>query len=91
MPPTYFDLKKMAPNVCTITWRPFFGGQPKNGYHKKLIAQKVTLNFFGQVWENLGKNLRTPKNLPAHTPMTQADLKECTSRPIRQININSKL
>jgi len=27
-------------------------------------------DFFGHVSENLGKILRTPKNLPAPTPMT---------------------
>jgi len=27
--------------------------------------------FFGQVWENSGKYPRTPKNLPAPTPMTK--------------------
>jgi len=25
---TWFDLKHMAPNVCRIIWRPFYGGHP---------------------------------------------------------------
>jgi len=28
--------------------------------------------FFGKVWGNLGKILRTPKNLPAPAPMFKA-------------------
>jgi len=35
----------------------------------------VAQNFFGQVWGNLGKNLRTPKTLPAPTPMSEQLLK----------------
>jgi len=64
-PPKSFDLvkirEKMAPNTWRITWRPFFGGHPKNGRHEKLFAQKVVHNFFGQVWENLGKNPSHPQ------------------------------
>ena len=67
--PMWFDLKKMTPNICRITWRPFFGGYPKNGLYGKTFAQKVAQNFFGQVWRNLGKNLLHPKNLPAPTPV----------------------
>jgi len=30
---------------------------------------KVAQKIFGQVWENSGKILRTPKSLPPPTPM----------------------
>jgi len=34
-----------------------------------LFWSSFSLEFFGQVWENLSKNLSHPKNLPAPTPM----------------------
>jgi len=58
--PTWFDLKKLAPNICRITWKYFF---------LCVFAEKLAPKFFGQVWGNLCKILRTPKNSPAPTPM----------------------
>ena len=37
--PTYFDLKKMAPKVGRMTWRPFFFWRSsQNGRHEKVYA-----------------------------------------------------
>jgi len=57
--PTCFDLKKWSHEEC------FFGGHPKYGLH----TQKVAKYFSGKFEEIWAKILRTPKNLPAPTPM----------------------
>jgi len=59
--PMCFDLKKMAPNVCRITWRPFFGGHPENSRHDKLFPLKSAQNLSGQAWRILGKNPSHPQ------------------------------
>jgi len=69
--PIWLDLKKMAPNVCRITWRPFSEVIPKEGLLEKIFAQKVAQNFSGKFGEIREKILRTPKNLPAPTPMVE--------------------
>jgi len=51
--PTWFDLKKMTPNVCKITWRLFW----RSFFWRSKVAQK----FFGQVWGNSGKNPSHPQ------------------------------
>jgi len=64
--PAYSDLRKMAPNVCRITLRPFFCLEviPKTVVMKTFSrirtkgGQKL---FFGQVCENSGKNHSHPQ------------------------------
>jgi len=47
----------------------FFGGYPNNGRHEKIFAQKAPKHFLGKIGKIREKILRTPKNLPASTPM----------------------
>jgi len=70
----WFDLKKMAPNVWRITWT-FFGGNPKNGLHEKIFAQKVAQTFFGQVWGNSEKNLSHPQKFSSYYTYAQGQQK----------------
>ena len=53
--PTCFDLKKLAPNVCRITWKLFFS---ENVFREKIFSQK---------W-NFGPSLRRfgQKSFPPH-------------------------
>jgi len=63
----------MAPNVCTKTDEDLFlEGIPKKIFMvfvEGTFVGKVAQKIFGQVWENSGKILRTPKSLPPPTPM----------------------
>jgi len=52
----------LAPNVGRITWRPFCMICVEGTTHSK---------SFGQVWGNWAKIFRTPKHLPAPTPVFQ--------------------
>jgi len=69
--PTFFELKKMVPNLLLLKkngaqpaliwlkkWRPksHEDRHPKYGFYEKIFTQKSAKNFFGQVWENSGKN-----------------------------------
>jgi len=50
--------KKWRPTYAESHEDLFFFCHPKNGHHEKLFAQKAAKKiFFGQVWENSGKNL----------------------------------
>jgi len=72
--PNLLWLKEMAPNVFHLkSWSPkshenvFFGGHPKNGLQ---YSQKTwPKSFSGTFGEIRAKILRTPRKLPAPTPM----------------------
>ena len=55
------------------TWRPVFGGHINKrsswSLWKKICRENCTLKFLGKFGEIWAKILRTPKNLPARTPM----------------------
>jgi len=55
----------MAPNVLWFEE----GNGAQYGLHEKIFTQKVAQKSFGQFGEIRAKILRTPKNLPAPTPM----------------------
>jgi len=63
----------------------------RNTVFMKTFKQKSAQNFFGQVWGNSGKILRTPKNLPAPTPMPVFDTSmwakvNCIASGLRGVN-----
>jgi len=61
--------EKMVPNVFRITWRPIWRSSQKQLLWEKLFPLKVAQNFWRKFGEIRAKILRTPKNLPAPTPM----------------------
>ena len=61
--------KKMAPNVCRITWKLFLEVIPKEDLLEKMNTEKVPQNFSVKFGEIQKKILRALKNLLASTPM----------------------
>jgi len=68
-----FDLKKWRPTFAEkIKLRPFCGFNTKNKFSssssEKICGKKAHKNFSGKFGE-MGKNRRTPKNVPAPAPV----------------------
>ena len=59
-----FDLKLMAPNISTITWRLVSHGQPKESCPWSLEVKIVAQTFFGKVWGNSGIKCSHPPKFP---------------------------
>jgi len=69
MVPNVVWLQKLRPIFAEKQMKTsFWGVTSKKGVDEKLCA-KVAQKLFGQVSENSGKILCTPKNLPAPTPL----------------------
>jgi len=68
---TLFDFIKWRPTFADKHTKTFFGGHPKKVFmiFEGKNCRQSRPKLFGQVWENSGKILRSPKNLPAPTPM----------------------
>jgi len=77
MAPNAVRLQKMTPNICrkthedllTLFWR----SHQKKRLWEKPCRQKSHENVSGKFGEIRAKILRTPKTLPASTPMSEAD------------------
>jgi len=68
--PTYFDLTKMGPKVCRITWRSFLEVIRKTVMMRNYSYKKWPQNFSGTFGKIRAKILCTSKNLLAATSMS---------------------
>jgi len=59
--PKVVSFEKMAPSVCRITWKPFFGGHPRRRPAWENEHRKSSPKFLGQVWGNAEKNTSRPQ------------------------------
>ena len=73
-----FTSKNGTHGLRKNTWRPFLGGHTKKksswSFWEKICRKNCTKNFSGKFGEIRAKILRTPKDLPAPTPMMKRHL-----------------